>query len=504
MRLPFPESIPIRYAVVFAGLLSAAQLLQGTPASFSLYSFLFIVIATLAFNVAGGFTRPSGGYVFFYAVLAIILGLFWKAFLGEPADSNLRAPLLTMQASVGGVTGMLFAAYVSRKLTPRRAFLENMIRGKDMRSAALGCMIVGVIMSFVLSVIPYSSGSFLSALAQLDRFLPVAMILAVIYQIRKSGGTSSMNAIVWISGGVIFLSGLFGFSKQGMFTPPLCWLAAAASQRYKVSGYQIAGFILLMGSMAYYLVPYSQYGRSFMANNNLNLEKSEIIEANIGTSIHFLSDLGDVRQKYEQMAVAVRSDVDPFYFDTPQGLFDRLQMISMDDALVNLTEQNGSFGFLPVIMDFENLIPHFLWPGKPTVHFGNLYAHELGMLTDEDITTGISFSPIGEAFHLGRWIGIFLVMPALWIMLFTLIDSLCGDVRKSPWGLLAIVLFAHIAPEGGIDGPIYMLGYGAAGIIFAALAAAYVMPVLGSIFAGGGGSVLRRLPATRPPQITER
>ena len=73
----------------------------------------------------------------------------------------------------------------------------------------------------------------------------------------------------------------------------------------------------------------------------------------------------------------------------------------------------------------------------------------MGMLGDEDRTTGISFSPIGEAFHVGRWTGIFIVAPILWIMLFTLYDSLCGDARKVPWGLLAIVLFAHIAPEGG-------------------------------------------------------
>ena len=106
------------------------------------------------------------------------------------------------------------------------------------------------------------------------------------------------------------------------------------------------------------------------------------------------------------------------------------------------------------------------------------------MLGDEDRTTGISFSPVGEAFHIGRWTGIFIVAPILWIMLFTLFDSLCGDARKSPWGLLAIVLFAHIAPEGGLAGVIYMLWYGAIGIVFAALAAAYVMPILGTLFSG--------------------
>ena len=96
------------------------------------------------------------------------------------------------------------------------------------------------------------------------------------------------------------------------------------------------------------------------------------------------------------------------------------------------------------------------------------------------------------------------------MMLFVFFDSLCGDVRKSPWGLLALVLFAHTAPEGGLGGPIYMMGYGAAGIIFAALAAAYVMPLLGSLFAGRRQhsirqpNLIRRLPAARASQRSMR
>lgn len=499
----------MRYAVIFAVLLCTAQLLQGTPAPFSLYCFVFIVITTVAFNLAGGFTRPSGGYVFSYAVLAVVLGLFWKAFLGEPADSNLRIPLLTIQACVGGMIAMLGAVYISRKLTFRPAFLENILAGKDLRSAAVGCMIVGIAMWAVLLLVPYKSGSLLSALGQMNQFLPVAMILAVIYQIRKSGGTSSMNGIAWVSGVIIFCLGLYGYSKQVMFTPPLCWLAAAASQRYRVSRYQLAGFVLLLGVMNYYMIPYSQYGRAF-AVNDPDMTKIEMFQANVDVSLDFLSDLGGVREKYEQMAVAERSDTAPAYFDTPQGFLDRLQMLSMDDAIIDETERNGTFGFSPILIDFENLIPHFLWPGKPTIHFGNLYAHELGMLNDEDITTGISFSPIGEGFHLGRWVGILIVAPALWILLFVLFDSLCGDVRKSPWGLLALVLFAHTAPEGGLGGPIYMMGYGAIGIIFAALAAAYVMPLLGSLFAGRRQpairqpSLIRRLPAARTSQRSAR
>ena len=118
--------------------------------------------------------------------------------------------------------------------------------------------------SILISAVTYSNGSILSALGQLNQFLPMAMILGVIYQIRKSGGTSSMNLIVLVSGSAIFAGGLISFSKQGMFTPMSCWLIAAASQRYKALSTQVIGFILTATFMVYFLVPYSQYGRSFI------------------------------------------------------------------------------------------------------------------------------------------------------------------------------------------------------------------------------------------------
>jgi hypothetical protein len=494
-------------------LLSMAQLLQGTSPTFSLCCFFFIVIATLAFNFAGGLSRPSGGYIFFYAILAVILGLCWKAFLGEPADSNLLQPLLTIATELCGITAMFGAIFLSQKITTRKALLGDLVTDDNMYRAAMGCMIVGLALTAIVTVVPYTSGTILSAVAQLNQFLPLSIILATIYQIRKSGGTSSVNSIVLISGGSLFLYGCISFSKEGMFTPLLCWVIASASQRYKVSRFQIGGFILVASFMVYFLVPYSQYGRGFITRSSDTESKEGAFYKNIDASIDLLSDLGDVRQKYEAIIKDQESsNSGPAYFNTSQGLLDRLQMLSMDDAIIHVTEQRGTFGFIPVIADFENVIPHFLWPEKPSFHFGNIYAHEIGMLSPDDETTGISFSPMGEAYHLGRWVGLFVVAPMLWIALFAVFDSLCGDVRRYPWGLPVLVLFAHIGPEGGFGGPAYMLTYGVVAIIFGALAAAYLMTILGSIFVGRGNrgprrrvsirSIPRRmppLPASRPP-----
>lgn len=475
MRLPFPERIPLLYVFSFAALLCAVQMIEGTPALFSLCSFLFIIIAAITFNLAGGFTRPSGSYIFFYAVLGVIVGLFWKAVLGEPADTNLEAPQLTITVYLGGICAMLVATFISRKLTTKRALLGTLLEETKMQNATIGCMVVGMLITVLLIMVPHKDGSVLSAVQQIDKFLPLSIIIGVIYQIRKSGGTSSINRPVLLSFAFSFFFGLVGFSKEGMLTPFFSWLIAACCMRYRVSLFQVAGGVLTAVFIFQYLVPYSQYGRDY---------KGTSFSEQIDSAIGLLSNLGYVRQQYALQESDDELTRGALYYNTPQGFFDRLQMIAPDDSLIAFTEQRGAFGLLPVVQGFENLIPHVFWPNKPYVINGNFYLREMGGLSEEDTTTGIAFTPTGEAYHLARWMGVLVVAPLLWIILFVIFDSLCGDVRKSPWGLLIVVVFSHAAPEAMLTGVIYMYFYTAVLVIIAAVSVSYVMPLIGTLLAG--------------------
>jgi hypothetical protein len=486
VRLPFPERVSLTPVIVFAIVLCTLQIYQGTAPLFSLCSFLFIIVAAIAFNVAGGMTRPSGAYIFFFSVLAVIIGLTWKAVLGEPADSNLQAPVVTIEVYLASICSMLGAAFVSRRLTTKQALLANFVTDENMQGATLGCLVTGLVLTVIVSVVSSAArgpGTILAGLLQLNRFLLMAMFLGIIHAIRRSGGTSSISTPVLIAGGLTFVTGVLGFSKEGMITPFVCWLVAAASQRYKVSLTQIAGGILVTFFIFQYLVPYSQYGRNFGTTSFAD---------NLDISIALMSDLGSVRREYERTEVGdVQEELVRGYFNHPQGFFDRLQMIGPDDGLNTLTESGTVAGLTPVYIGFANLIPHFIWKNKPSMNPGNVYAHQMGYLAGDDDTTGVSFSPAGEAFHLMRLTGIFIVAPVLWVMLFTWFDSLCGDVRKSPWGLLLIVAFAHGAPEGGLTIVIYTLGYGTLALVFAAFAATYLMPILAEIVVGPSKRTVR-------------
>ncbi len=113
-------------------------------------------------------------------------------------------------------------------------------------------------------------------------------------------------------------------------------------------------------------------------------------------------------------------------------------------------QQGGHYeGVTPIYQYFGNLLPHFLNPDKQVTFSGNFYAHEMGMgLAEGDNTTGISFSPVAEAFHCEGWGGIFWLLPVIWILLFRTVDFVVGDMTKYPWGLMVVVWLAHGAPEG--------------------------------------------------------
>jgi len=388
-----------------------------------------------------------------------------------------------MSIYLAGMCMMLVAAFFSRRLSAKKALLGKMVTDANMQTATVGCMVTGFLIYFAGFYVPSGNGSVSSALNQVNRFFPLAVMLGVLNCCRRSGGTRSVNFPVLLCIAFMFVNGVLGFSKEAMIAPFVCWLMAASSQRYRISRIQMAGIAGVAFIIFYYLVPYSQYGRTYRAEGEA---------FNVDTTISLLSNLDYVREQYYATSTQALEDSVQGYYNTPQGFFDRLQMISIDDALITHTQQFGTYGITPVIQGFQNLVPHFIWPDKPPLMTGNTYAHEVGLLAEQDTSTGVSFSSTSVAYHLVGWQGIFLLAPAIWLLLFTIFDSLCGDVRKAPWGLLVMLLFAHAAPEGDLSAMTYMCVYAASAIIFAAVMGAYVMPVLGTFFIGPEGIAIRR------------
>lgn len=487
MRLPFPTRIPIEKMFIFAAAVFVLQMLERTDVYFAVLFFAYIMLSTIAFNVAGGFSRASGTYVFWFALLTCILGGLWKLFLVEPGDSNLTSPDVTLATYVVSMGMIVCALKISQRFTRNAQGVSAILRANNVNlgHAAMGCLIANQLSVYANVFMPHGNGSFVNILNQVNVFLPLAIVLGTIHTIRLSGGRRSVSVLTALCAGLIFVyGGLIGYSKQAMFTPIVCWVAAAASQRFRLRFWQLA---LLAGFAVYsvtILSPLSQVGRQLIPDNATAYQRLLL-------SIDLLDHPVRLRRDYiESLGVPDEqgriTNFSSSYFDTPQGLLDRLNIIKSDDRLVSYTLQGHTVGKTRVVYYFLNWIPHIILPNKDAlmppgaINSGNYYAHETGgFLSPDDYTTGISFSPSAEAFHMDEWEGIVVVGTFVWTLLFISVDLICGDLRYSPFGLLAMVAFAHVAPESLIGNLVYFIFFGNLGIVIAIVFSAYFAPIMG-------------------------
>lgn len=497
LRLSLPSRVPLSKAFIFASVLMCLQLFEHTNVLFSLLYLAFFMLSVVAFNLAEGFTRLIGAYIFWYSTLIVIVGVTWKAIIGEPADSNLYSPLLDMALYLGSIAMLLLVVLLNKKVDLRsRGFGRGFSTGElNYTSAGLGCCILGYGITLAQSTFGQAQGGIVSALVQVNVFPQLGIILSTIGAIKDSGGRRSTNFINISAMSYFFFWGMIGFSKQGMFTPLVCWGVGALYARFRLRIINIL-VLAIIGVVCFgFLAPLS-LSRDLVQGVGDPEARLEII----GYQITHWSQFKQHVNNLEQYSIAAEGQHG--YYSTPQSsLIDRMSMIAPDDTLFTYSAMGHYEGIAPVLQYFENDLPHFLAPNKQVTFGGNFYDHEMGMgLAADDTSTGISFSPVAEAYHCEGWGGIFWLLPILWIMLFTTVEFIVGDMSKYPWGLMVVVWFAHAAPETLLGGIIYFVAYGNFGMLFAIIAVTRFAPILGALFGGKAApqtssELPRRMPA---------
>jgi hypothetical protein len=484
VRLPFPTHIPISKAFLFAVGLFFVQQLEHTELLFSVLAFVFVVVGTLGFNLAGGFSRPSGAYIFWFVTLAGLVGLIWKAVLREPAQTNLEMPDVTMAAYDASVLAMLAAVLLTRRMVRNSKGIGGLLHSEsmDLGQASLGCMAFAVLLIPIGAILPTGGGSLVSIIYRLNISFPLGIILSILHTIRRTQGRHSLNLLSFAAMVFLFVyGGLATYSKQGLFSPMVCWLIPACAARYQLKLRHIV-VLASFGILAFtVLTPLSEVGRGSVPENYNTNQR-------IAYSVSLMSHPFKLHSEYMNSPKIDRSDplsMRGGYFDTNQGLFDRLTMMPIDSGLIAYSERGHYLGFEPVLDNMENWVPHFILPNKATPVTGNFYAHEIGgLLAANDVSTGISFSPASELFHWEGWFGLLVLGPLIWGLLFFVSDFVSGDLRVYPWGLLLVLIFGHVAPELGIGGAINFVWLGNASVIAAALFSTQIAPILGSLFGG--------------------
>ncbi len=486
VTLPFPTRVPLFPAVVFTSVLVIVQLAEGTDPRYSALIFVFFMLSVFAFNVAEGLARPAGAYILFFSLLVVDVGTVYKALLGQAAQTNLEQPLLVMSTYVGTMGAMLIAALISRKFVTTKHGLAGLLQvGQfDYRASALGCLVVYGLMITAATTLPEHGGQVLHSLIVVNPFLPLSVLLATVAAVKDSGGRRSTSIISLVGMAYIFGDGLTAFSKQGMFLPVVCWLIGAAWARYRLRLKHLVFIVCFCVFAQTVLVQISA---------NRNDVQTGTLSERVGLIEHYLTHIPELRRRAREWQPPSDLDWRNYYYGSPQGLFDRLTMLPNDSVLISFSDQGHYFGYRAIGIYFEDWIPHLLSPHKlaGVSVGGNAYSHEMGGLADSDTTTGISFSPTAEAYHIDGWRGVLLLQPLIYLMLFASTSAVCGDIRRQPWGLFLVLDFAHVAPEAMLGGAISATRLGNIGIALAIFFCGYITPVLGMLLSG------RRMPMDR-------
>jgi hypothetical protein len=478
---------------VFGSVFFCVQQIEHTSLLFSILYFAFLILTALAFNFAEGFTRITGAYIFWYSTLIVIVGVTWKAVQREPADSNLLDPLLDMALYTTSMVMLLLVTLVNRKMDFRAIGIGGGFSKAELNytAAGLGCIVVWLGINFSVQVFGNAPGGFVSALTQVNVFGPLGMILATIGAVKDSGGRRSVNMISTAMIIYFFYLGLISFSKQIMLTPVVCWAVGVFYARLRVR------FVHLVAAVA---IAVASFGFISPLSASRDLAEGMDDGQHIVLAWYLLTHRAYLEDHVKQIEVTRDMGVAEYY-DEPQGsLIERLSMIPPDDELFTFSTKDHYEGMTPIYQYFGNLLPHFLNPGKQVTFSGNFYAHEMGSgLAEDDYSTGISFSPVAEAFHCEGWGGIFWLLPVIWILFFSSVDFVVGDVTKYPWGLMVVVWLAHAAPEQLVGGMIYFMGYGNFGMMIAIIVVTRIAPILGTLFLGRAPTPSgRRLGGVRP------
>jgi hypothetical protein len=357
-------------------------------------------------------------------------------------------------------------------------------------------MAFAILMVPAAAILPAGSGSLVNIIYRLNLTFPLGVILGVLNTIRRTGGRHSINLLTVGAMAFMFVfGGLLTFSKQGLFAPVVCWLIPACCARYRL---RLRHIIVLIGFGLFavrVLGPFSEVGRATAPENAGVYDR-------IVFAISLMSNPSKLRKDAGVGETTIRTDngARGGYYDSNQGLFDRLTMMPIDSGLIAYTERGHLLGVDPIVQNFENWFPHFILPNKVVPVNGNYYAHEIGgLLAANDSSTGISFSPTSELFHWEGWFGLIVLGPPLWGLLFLVSDYVSGDLRIYPWGLLLILIFGHVAPELGMGGAIDFVWMGSATVIAAALFSTQIAPILGSFFAGQPNETIGQPLLAAPP-----
>ena len=439
MRIPFPTSIPMMQALLFFGGLLAVQLLEGTDPAFAMLMLIAQVFAVMAFNALGGMPDVAGSFCLFSLLPNVTVPEIAHAIVRQPGDYHILEPLKTsavcaiFYASIYLVARFVVMLPHPLPLLDRVKFSLNELRVVSVLSAILSL----AIMTAALAAGEVRDGTILAALQHFYPLLnSLSVITATYVRLKSTDGRSAMNWYVALILAAAIIPGVLGASKEGMLTPPLCWLLVCAAGRYRFTRPQVAvlaGFLVVVWVFVY---PYSQNARDVVRSARSFPERIAVIVA-------YFRNPATV----EDTASNIDPDTSEFgESSTKLSIVQRFSLLNSAGMLVNADNTEGFTGIERYFPAFLAIVPHFVWPNRPVPIASNELGHKAGFkMGANDTTTGIAISSPALFYDAGGWLGLPVYTVLDFLLYFFVLRSIVGNATQSIWGMMMIGATAYIS-----------------------------------------------------------
>jgi hypothetical protein len=233
---------------------------------------------------------------------------------------------------------------------------------------------------------------------------------------------------------IAVIPGILGASKEGMLTPVFCWLllVAAAGHRFKPVGVlMLLGLATLIWTFVY----------PFSTNARFPVREAATVAEKVNLIVQFIQDPSSFPD-----SIANADESDEFGTGTAKvNIVARYSLLKSIDMLIGADLRTGFTSidrYLPVLV---SVVPHALWPDRPTEITTNELGHKAGFLGDDDTETGIALGSPALFFDIGGWLALLVYTIGGFSLFFYLTVRLIGKTTVGVWALIPIGMEAHIS-----------------------------------------------------------
>ncbi len=402
----FPSRNFRTYWPVLVIALLFGEVFTETPVTIALTLGLATSFWLVAILNLGGFTTLNGICVALFGVSEMLIPRVAKIAYGQPAESRLLSPALYYDVLLAGCFLLFLISWFFKPSADQSGATDKWVfSDRELKIFSwLGCFWVLFSQVIVSSNLVTGSSQLAGIFAYADSIKYFGFCCAIAYRIRKTGGSSNLNALIVFYGGFLTLSGVFGFWKEAMLTPPLLFILVSFIHQFRWRKIHILVFACFAVLYVSIISPAATLGHSWVASRYgvdpdiaVKALFADLIE-NPGLLINAAESLDDQENSDE---------VDGDYYGHGQNFLLRITTVGVADLLLNYTEKNHFFGMEPMF-DSISIVPRSV-RGAASFNMGNFLAREIGVLGPEDFTTGIAFSFFSTAYALDGWTSLFML-----------------------------------------------------------------------------------------------